>query len=459
MKDSNSPAINEKNQAPLEKIFKKFSTPFEQFIHDEAAGGVVLMLCTIAALIIANTNLLDAYQHLLHTHLSISFGELALDKTLHHWINDGLMALFFLLVGLEIKREILDGELSDIKQATLPLAGAVGGMVVPAAIYVALNAGSESINGWAIPMATDIAFAVGVLVLLGARVPTALITFLVALAIVDDLGAVLVIALFYTEEIYLTAILYGVGCVAVLGFFNLLGIRSLLPYLLVGIVLWIALLKSGVHATLAGIITALMIPARNKYDPSVFGRHVRQLMDKFDATHKPGMSLMRNQEQLSVVHTLENGIYMVDPPLQRLEHKLHLPVAFLIMPIFALANAGIPVNVSEMGNALMDPVTLGVVLGLLVGKPLGITGCAWIAIKLGWATLPTGIRLTHLFGVGFLCGIGFTMSIFITELAFVGQAEALLASKMGILFASAIAGIIGFIWLRQSLPAPDTQGK
>ena len=455
MKDSNPSIENDKNQAPLEKIFKKFSTPFEQFIHDEAAGGVILMACAVIALIIANTSLLEAYQHLLHTHFSVSFGDLALDKTLHHWINDGLMALFFLLVGLEIKREILDGELSDIKQATLPLAGAVGGMVVPAAIYVAFNYGSEGISGWAIPMATDIAFAVGVLVLLGARVPTTLLTFLVALAIVDDLGAVAIIALFYTDQIVVSALLYGALCVGILGLFNLLGIRNLLPYLLVGAVLWVAMLKSGVHATLAGVITALMIPARNKYEPSFFGRHVRQLMDKFDASHKPGMSLMRNQEQLSVVHTLEKGIYMVDPPLQRLEHKLHLPVAFLIVPIFALANAGVPVNFGEISSVLSNPVTLGVILGLLVGKPLGVAGFAWVAVKLGWASLPSGIRITHLFGVGFLAGIGFTMSIFITELAFVGNAEALLLSKTGILLASIFAGVIGFVWLRKTLPAPN----
>ena len=451
MKEDNSSKYKEKNQAPLEKVFNKISTPFEQFIHDEAAGGLILMFCAVVALIIANTDLLPAYQHLLHTHFAISFGDIALDKSLHHWINDGLMALFFLLVGLEIKREILDGELTDLKQAVLPLAGAVGGMLVPALFYVAFNYGTDTIMGWGIPMATDIAFAVGVLVLLGARVPTTLLTFLVALAIVDDLGAVIVIAVFYTEQIAVTPMMYGALFVGVLILMNLLGIRRILPYLLVGTLLWVALLKSGVHATLAGVITALTIPARTKFDPSVFGHHVRKLMDKFDSRHRPGESLLRNQEQHSVLGALEKGLHMVEPPLQRLEHQLHLPVAFLIVPIFALANAGIPVEVSQIPNIILEPVALGVMAGLLIGKPLGIAGFAWIAVKLGWATLPKGVRLVHLVGAGFLGGIGFTMSIFISELGFAGNQEALLLAKTGVLFASILAGVIGYVLLRKTL--------
>lgn len=447
--------FDSKNQAPLENIFKKIATPFEQFTQNEAAGGLVLMFCAIVALLVANLGFYEFYQHLLHTPLSFSLGDYALEKSLHHWINDGLMALFFLLVGLEIKREILDGELSGIRQAAFPLAAAVGGMVVPALVYVAFNAGSPLISGWGIPMATDIAFAVGVLVLLGARVPSGLLTFLVALAIVDDLGAVLVIALFYTEQINMSALMYGVLFTGVLILFNLFGIRRILPYLLVGALLWLALLKSGVHATLAGVITAFLIPARTKFDPALFGHHVRKLMDNFDANYHPEKSLLRNQEQQMTLSTLQDGLHLVKPPLQSLEHALLLPVAFLIVPIFALANAGVPIAFSQIGNVITDPVTMGVILGLVLGKPIGIAGFAWLAVKLGLASLPTGTRFIHIIGVGFLGGIGFTMSIFIAELGFTGNTEALILAKTGILFASLIAGVAGYVLLKKTLPEPQ----
>lgn len=452
-KDSNN--TEEINDAPLEKVFDKIVSPFEQFIHDETASGLILMACAVVALIVANTALFHSYEHLLHTKVGFSFGEWTLEKTLHHWINDGLMALFFFVVGLEIKREVLVGELSDPRAASLPIIAAIGGMVVPALFYYGMNFGEGGeTSGWGIPMATDIAFAVGVMVLLGNRVPKTLLTFLVALAIVDDLGAVIVIALFYTEQIALDALAFAVFFLCILIFFNRAGIRHPVPYFLVGLLLWLAMLKSGVHATLAGVITALTIPASPKYEPTSFSNLVRKLMDKFDKSYRPGESIMRNDDQRSILQTLENGVHLVETPLQRLEHNMHVWVAFLVIPIFALANAGIPIEFAKIGESLTHPVALGVIVGLMLGKLVGIAGFSWVAIKMGYGSLPEGTNFNQIIGVAMLGGIGFTMSIFIAELAFVGQPENLLMAKTGVLFASLAAGIIGYLWLlKTSKPA------
>ncbi len=438
--------------APWEKSFAKVVTPFEEFIHNETTSGLLLMACALLALVAANTVLADSYQHFIHTPIGMNIGGWALEKSLQHWVNDGLMALFFLVVGLELKREILVGELSDPKQAALPIIAAIGGMVIPALLYFAINYGGKGLMGWGIPMATDIAFAIGVLVLLAGRVPKTLITFLVALAIVDDVGAVMVIALFYTDTIVWGALGLGFACFILLVIFNVVGIRSPFPYFLIGFLLWLALLKSGVHATLAGVITALTIPARPKYDPSVFSQHVKDLIKRFDASYRPGESIMNNQEQRAIVQTLENGVHQVETPLQRMEHSMHLPVAFFIIPLFALINAGIPIDFSTMGETMTHPVTVGVMVGLIVGKFLGIAGLSWIAIKMGIATLPKGVSMMQIAGVSLLAGIGFTMSIFIAELGFVGDPESLLMAKTGILVASVIAGVTGYVWLLLATP-------
>jgi NhaA family Na+:H+ antiporter len=446
---------SEQYDAPLEKMFDKIVTPFEEFIHQETTSGLLLLLCTLVALLIANSFLLHSYEHLLHIPLRISIGQWDIEKTLHHWINDGLMALFFFVVGLEIKRETLVGELADPKQAALPIIAAVGGMAVPALIFFAINAGTDSVKGWGIPMATDIAFAVGVMVLLGARLPRSLLTFLVALAIVDDLGSVVVIALFYTEHIALDALFIAAGLFVLLVLFNLGGLRKPLPYFLVGTLLWLAMLKSGVHATLAGVLTALAIPARPKYEPSFFSRQVRSLMDRFDSVHKPGESIMRNEKQRALLQTLENCVQLVETPLQRLEHDMHFPVALLIIPVFALANAGIPIDFTQLADTLTHPITLGVMAGLVFGKLIGIAGISWLAVKLRLGQLPRGTNFKQLIGVGLLGGIGFTMSIFIGELAFTGNEEYLVMAKTGILFASLVAGISGLVWLYFNTSAPQ----
>jgi len=433
--------------APWEKSFDKILTPFEEFIHRQTTSGLLLMGTAILALVLANGPLASAYEHLIHTLVSLGIGSWKLEMSLHHWINDGLMALFFFVVGLELKREILVGELAKPRNAILPIGAAIGGMVVPALIYFAVNPEGDTARGWGIPMATDIAFAIGALALLASRVPKALITFLVALAIVDDLGAVMVIAVFYTDTIALGPLAAAGGLFALLLVFNMSGIRKTMPYFTVAVFLWYALMQSGVHATLAGILGALSVPAIPRYKPERFSEHVRELMERFDASHQPGKSIMTNDKLRAVVQTLENGVHSVEAPLQRLEHIWHMPVAYLVIPIFALANAGIPLTFGSLGETLTHPVLLGVSLGLVLGKFLGITGFSWLLLKLGVAVLPKDTRFTQIAGVSLLAGIGFTMSIFVAQLGFEGNEELLLMAKTGILFASLLAGVAGFIWL------------
>ncbi len=433
--------------APWEKSFDKILTPFEEFIHRQTTSGLLLMGSAVLALVLANGPLASAYEHVVHTTIGLNIGSWTLEKTLHHWINDGLMALFFFVVGLELKREILVGELAELRNAALPIGAAIGGMLVPALIYFAINPEGDAAHGWGIPMATDIAFAIGALALLAGRVPKALVTFLVALAIVDDLGAVMVIAVFYTDSISLGPLAAAFGLFTVLLVFNKSGIRKTTPYFIVAVFLWFALLQSGVHATLAGILGALTVPAMPKYDPERFSEHVRDLMHRFDASHQPGKSIMTNDKLRAVVQTLENGVHSVEAPLQRLEHVWHMPVAYMVIPIFALANAGIPLELGSLAETLSHPVMLGVSLGLVLGKFIGITGVSWLMLKMGIAVLPKNTRFSQVAGVSLLAGIGFTMSIFVAQLGFSQSGDLLLMAKTGILAASLLAGVTGFIWL------------
>ena len=433
--------------APWERHFEKIFTPFEEFIHRQTTSGLLLMGMAVFALVLANGPFAEGYAHLIHTPVGLSVGSWSLQMSLHHWINDGLMAVFFFVVGLELKRELLVGELARPRQAVLPIAAAIGGMVVPALIYFAINPGGEQAAGWGIPMATDIAFAIGALALLASRVPRALITFLVALAIVDDLGAVLVIAIFYTETIAIGPLAAAAGLFGLLLAFNMAGIRNAIPYFAVAALLWFAMLESGVHATLAGVLGAMSVPAKPKYNPDRFNEHVEELMDRFRGSHRHDASILTNDELRAVVQTLENGVHSVQAPLQRLEHVWHIPVAYLVIPIFALANAGIPIDVGALGVTLTHPVMLGVSLGLILGKFIGITGASWLMLKYGLAELPKNTTFSQVAGVSLLGGIGFTMSIFVAQLAFSANEELLLMAKTGILFASALAGISGFIWL------------
>ena len=443
--------------APWERAFDRVLTPIEEFIHRQTTSGILLMMFAVVALFIANSSLADSYHHFFKQYLTIGLENFQLSKSLHHWINDGLMAIFFLVVGLELKRELLVGELANLKQALLPIIAAVGGMLVPALIYFAINPEGHTADGWGIPMATDIAFALGALALLGKRVPASLLTFLVALAIVDDLGAVIVIALFYTETLNMMALAMAALFTVVLIFLNLGGVRRLLPYLIIGAFLWVAMLKSGVHATLAGVILAFIIPMKPKYDPKRFLSMINSSVEKIkDAFHK-NENIIVNDTLRSRVKALGSGVYLVQAPAQILESKLHLPSAYLVIPIFALANAGVPIDWSNIQVTMFHPVVMGIGLGLVVGKLLGIAGFTWIAVKAGICDLPRGLSMNHIVGVAFMGGIGFTMSIFIAELGFAHHPEDLLMAKTGILFASLTAGIVGFVWLYMTAKQTDDQ--
>ncbi|WP_294948013.1 Na+/H+ antiporter NhaA [Sulfurivirga sp.] len=433
--------------APWEKVADRVLTPLEEFIHSQTATALALMSMTLVALVLANSPWGAAYHHFFEQPLSIGFGDHVLSMSLHHWVNDGLMTFFFFVIGLEIKRELLVGELSDIRAALLPVVAAIGGMVVPALIFLGLNWGQPTVNGWGIPMATDIAFAISALVLLGSRVPSGLVTFLIALAIVDDLGAVAVIALFYTDTIALDALAAALGVWAVLWLFNRMGIYRLWPYALGAVLMWAFMLASGVHATVAGVLAALAIPAHPKYKPQFFDDLVEGFLTRFRAA-PPQRDDALSAEHKGIIFSVEQAAKGVLPPSIRLEHALHLPVALLVIPVFALANAGIPISGEALAQAFVSPVSLGIILGLVLGKMIGISGAAALAVKLGWAALPNGARLSQLVGVGLLGGIGFTMSIFIAELAWPGQPELLAQAKMAVLLASLIAAVSGYVWLR-----------
>lgn len=442
--------------APWERSFERLLTPLEEFIHRQTTSGVLLMICAVIALVIANSPLWESYEHFLHTYVGINIGEgFDFSLSILHWINEGLMAMFFFIMGLELKRELTVGELASPQQALLPIIAAVGGAIIPAVIYATMNWGSPTLSGWGIPMATDIAFAIGALSLLGARVPKNLVTFLIALAIVDDLLAVLIIAMFYTDDLNFVAAFYALGFTLLLGVLNLGGIRRPLPYAMVGALLWMAMLSTGVHATIAGVIVAFMIPIRPKFDPETFVERVKDSTHKMVKTLPDSADIIHNPRFRSLVTALGDGVRLVQAPAQRIEHSLHLPVAYIVIPIFALANAGIPIDFGGFGKSLDNSITLGVLAGLLLGKPLGIAGFTWLTLKLRWAPMPTGLNMRHIFGVSMLGGIGFTMSIFIADLGFAGQWEQLVMAKTGILLASAIAGFAGYFWLWFNTEKPE----
>lgn len=391
------------------------NTNKKSFIADffklESAGGIILMAAAVLAVICANTPLRIYYSLLLDTPVEIRIGALHIAKPALLWINDGLMAVFFFLVGLELKREIMEGELSELKSIIFPGVGAIGGMAVPALIYTFLNyENTVAMQGWAIPAATDIAFALGVLALLGTRVPVSIKIFLTSLAIFDDIGAIIIIAIFYTAKISMMALAVAACCIPVLAILNIRNVESKSQYVIFGIIMWVALLKSGVHATLAGVILAMFIPMKSKEDPYY-------------------------------------------SPLKSMEHDLHSVVAFVILPVFAFTNAGI--NLAGMGTEqLLHPVSMGVALGLFVGKQVGVFGFCWIAIKIGLASLPSGISWKSLYGTSALCGIGFTMSLFIGSLAFEEtNVNLLFDERLGIILGSIVSGIVGYLVLRASLPA------
>jgi NhaA family Na+:H+ antiporter len=438
-----SNALKAGSRAPIRYLIR----PFQEFAARETSGGVLLLLCTVAALAWVNSPWGMSYEAFWHTRIVLGIADRLFDHNIHFWVNDGLMAIFFFVVGLEIKRELLVGELASVKQAALPILGALGGVLVPALIYTALNFGGKGVRGWGIPMATDIAFVIGVMALLGDRVPLGLKVFLTALAIVDDIAAVLVIALFYTDEISWLAIGAAAVCVLLLVAANRMGVRHPLIYVLLGIALWLAVLESGVHATIAGVILAMTLPSRTALNPRDFLRHSRAILTHFETHADSKKTVMSDEEQQIAIEALEDACEKVQPPLYRLEAALHPWVTFLIMPVFALANAGVAFEGALKDHA-SEPITLGIALGLLLGKPLGIGLASWLSVKAGWAMLPSGVTWNHVHGAAWLGGIGFTMSLFIAALAF-PDPLLLRTAKFGILAGSLLAGIAGFSILRR----------
>ena len=436
------------SRPPIERVLR----PFREFAHLESSGGLLLLATTALALLWANSPWAASYDALWHTKVTVGAEGFGLSLDLHHWINDGLMALFFFVVGLEIKRELLVGELASVRRAALPVAAAVGGMVLPALVYTAFNAGTVGAGGWGIPMATDIAFALGVLALLGRRAPLALKVFLTALAVVDDLGAVLVIALFYTPAVSWPALGTAAVCLAAAVIVNRMGVRHLLPYALIGVALWLAVLASGVHATVAGVLLAMTIPVQYRIDAWGFLAKGRAYLDEFEAASHHSPTAPNSEHQQAALRALEEACEQVETPLQRLEHALHPWVAFLIMPVFALANAGVTLG-DGLGAAVIHPVALGVTAGLVLGKQAGVLLATWLAVRSGLASLPSGVTWRHIYGAGWLAGIGFTMSLFVSDLAF--DDEALLqTAKVGILAASVLSGAGGWLLLRSTVAPP-----
>jgi len=423
---------------------------FEWFVHSEVTGSILLLACTVVALVWANSPWAGTYSDLLHTYIGVSWGGAEFKLSLHHWINDGLMVIFFFVVGLEVKRELVVGELSSIRKAVLPVAAAVGGMVVPAVLFALFNFGGEGVRGWGIPMATDIAFALGVLAVFGTRAPLGLKVFLTALAIADDLGAVAVIAIFYTERINMTALIVA-GVLLVVLFIAIkarIRRRGVLYLLIVGV--WVAVFLSGVHATVAGILVAMLIPVRPRVDPEVFIDGTEGRLERMRQMEVSADSLLSDHEQLDLVEGIHTCAKDALPTGLVLEHVLHPIQVWLILPLFALANAGVAIG-GDLMAVLANPLALGIIFGLVIGKPLGIGLLSWIAVKSGRGALPEGVTWGQIVGAGCLAGIGFTMSLFISDLAF--DNETLIATaKVGILAASLVSGILGFIILSRSLP-------
>jgi NhaA family Na+:H+ antiporter len=427
---------------PIERL----TLPLRVRLHAAPAGGLVLLACAVVAMVWANSPWAHSYHVLWDTPIAIGVGDRHAALSLHAVVNDGLMAVFFFLVGLEIKREILVGELASVRQAALPVAAALGGMIVPALLFLAFNAGGPTSRGWGIPMATDIAFALGVLALLGDRFPPALRVFLSALAIADDLGAVLVIALFYTASVSWGALAAAFGLLLLSLAANAVGVRAATAYAVIGVALWVAVLLSGVHATVAGVLLAMTIPSRTVIDERALLEGAGAALREFDLACHPETVMLSNRAHQAALRRLEVLSEKALPPLARLEHGLHGVVTFGIMPLFALANAGVELRGGS--EAIASTIGLGVIAGLVLGKPIGIALASWLAVRAGVASLPDGVGWRTLAGTAVLGGIGFTMSLFIASLAFGDSAEWLTSAKLGILVGSVIAGVAGWSLLR-----------
>lgn len=441
-----------------EKLGEILVRPFQVFAGREASSGYLLLAVTAVAILWVNSPWGHTYHAFWDTHVGIAVGSFTFERTLHFWVNDGLMVIFFFVVGLELKREVLVGELASFRKAALPLFAAIGGMAVPAAIFLAFNRGTDAQVGWGVPMATDIAFTLAALHALGSRVPRSLTVFIVALAIADDLGAVLVIALFYSADISVQYLWMSGAVLASLIAVNMLGFRHPLPYVVIGVLLWFFVLLSGVHATVAGVLVAFTIPARSIVNTDTFLKLTKEYVNEFECVGSCGFSVYTNEEHQTYVRGIEELCHSVMTPLQRLENTVHPWVVFVIVPLFGLANAGLKIQWQDLAGMLTGPVSLGIVLGLFVGKQLGISLFTWAASRTGLVELPSGTTPIQIYAGAVLCGIGFTMSLFIGTLSFQGM-DALDSAKMGILVGSALSCVVGLplmIWATRARPAESS---
>jgi NhaA family Na+:H+ antiporter len=430
-------------KSPIDQLLK----PVSKFIHQEYTSGIVLFLSVVVAIIWVNSPFQESYHHLWDIKFSLGFDDSVLSHPLHIWINDGLMAIFFFVIGLELKREFMAGELSTLRKASMPMIAALGGMLVPALIYFVINRGTEAAHGWGIPMATDIAFALALLSVAGKHIPPSVKVFLSALAVADDLGAVLVIAFFYSTNLQFMPLMIGGGFLLVLIAANALGVRSTAFYLIIGFGVWVGFLLSGVHATIAGVLVAFTIPARTIIDEKVYSEKLRKLSYEFE--HEiPNNSTLTTPKQHEIIEDIKRLSLAAETPLQKIEYALHPWVAFVIMPLFALANAGIVIG-GDFFLSLLNPVSIGVIAGLVFGKFIGVLLFTWLMVKTGFAALPKDATWRQMAGVAALAGIGFTMSLFVSALAF-NNAEMITQAKYGILLASLLAGSMGYIILKQT---------
>ena len=439
----NALAANDPKKPPYRRFF-------DRFVHSEVAGSCVLLATTIIALVWANSPWSGFYLELIHADLGISWDGHVYTMSLEHWIADGLMVIFFFVVGLEIKREIVVGQLSTFRDAVLPVGAALGGAIVPALLYFVLNPGEQAARGWGVPMATDIAFALGILALFGKRVPLGLKVFLTALAIADDLMAVLVIAVFYTETINIVALAVAAVFLLLIVLAGRLGIRQVFVYILLMHGVWVAVLLSGVHATVAGVLIAMLIPVRSSIDPGEFLRRAKAGLAELEEVELTRESPVHEKSQRKALEDLSLAVDDMRPAGITLENQLHPFQSFLILPLFALFKAGVPLR-GDAVDALLDPVSLGIIVGLFVGKQLGITLTSWLIVRSGKTSLPDGVTWRQIWGVSCLAGVGFTMSIFISDLAFTDAAYTATA-KIGVLAASLLSGVFGMIVLSRVLP-------
>lgn len=428
----------------------RFATPIQRFIATETAGGMVLLVAAVIALVWANSPWGHVYHDILEHHFRIDLGFWSIDESVHFWINDAAMVIFFFVVGLEIKHEAVVGELSDLRRVIVPIMGAVGGMVAPALIFTTIVAGGQGAGGWGIPLATDIAFALGVLAVVGKRVPFGLRVMLLALAIVDDIGGIIVIAIFYTSDLALGPLAMAGGLLVLAMVLRRYGVWYLPVYFALGAVAWAAMVESGIHPTIIGVLLGLLAPWRAWYSEEGFAELARDEIERFDEASRSHDEEFAHSQKTQAMRQLGFLSDRSIAPLDRLSHELQPLVAFAIVPVFAFANAGVSLSLGTLNDALTDPVALGVFFGLLIGKPVGIFIAVWLTVRAG-AQLPTGVRWPGVIGMGILGGIGFTVSLLITELSYSDPAM-LTDAKLGILFASLLAGIIGFVVLRRLYP-------